>query len=283
MRYDEKQPAPCPEVYLLPLERISPRDSLHYAGGESLALPELAASIRQMGLLRPVTVRRCGSGRYTIVSGNRRLLACRMLGMSHIDAIILPAQMEEATPAWLLDQLLSGRLHYLDAADMLHALHTRCGMTVEAISMALAIPSERIAQRMQLHAIAPQIRTLLVQSGAPERIAMVLLRLPEGEARLHTARRILREQLCVRDAELLVTAALRRNAGTGASTPARLTRRIINLTRDHRPYINAIRAIAGQMQEAGVSAVFSQRQVGASTELVVTLTGRRRRTARYSS
>lgn len=282
MRYDEKQPALCPEVYLLPLERISPRDSLHYAAQESPALPELAASIRQQGLLRPVTVRRCGSGRYVIVSGNRRLLACRLLGMSHIDALILPAEAEPPPPAQLLDQLLSGRLHYLEAADALHALHSQGGFSLEALSAALMLPPQRLAQRMRLHALPPMVRTMLAQSGAPERIAMALLRLPQGEAQLHIAGRILREQLCVRDAELLVTSALRR-IGSGDAASPRPARRVINLTRDHRPYINAIRAIAGQMQEAGVSAVFSQRQVGSGTELVVTLPGRRRRTARHSS
>lgn len=278
MKYDDWQRSEggC-AAYFLPVERISPRASLHGNPESPQTLRELAGTISREGLKRPVTVRRMGSGRYEIVSGNRRLLACRLLGWTHIEAFIQPERPQRLSAGQLLAAVASGQLHYLDAADALHVLNTEHGMSWHTLAGALGSTAQEIAARSCLHVITGELRTLMVESGLPERMAHTFLRLPDDWRRLDMARRAARERLCIRDVELLVTAMLRRRQSLNGG------RRVINLTRDHRPYINAIRDIAGQMQDAGVPVTFTERQVGRCTELIVSMPARRRRSERHQS
>ena len=138
---------------------------------------------------------------------------------------------------------------------------------------------QQIEARMHLAVIEGELRTLLMAEHVPERIARALLTLPE-RSRLSAAHRIARERLCIRDAELLIASILRRAT---AQPPQRAAHRgrIITLIRDHRPYLNAIRDIAAQMKDAGVDATVTERKVGRSVALTVTLPTRRRRAARH--
>ncbi len=85
------------QVCWVPVERIVTQQG-RVSHEDSASLNELAESIRRDGLIQPITVRPMLGGRFEIVSGNRRSLACRMLGMTHIDAVILAS--ESAWPGW---------------------------------------------------------------------------------------------------------------------------------------------------------------------------------------
>ena len=100
------------QVCFLPVDRISPRQTCSISQEDASDLSALAESIRAGGLVRPITVQKTGDGRYAVVSGNRRLMACRMLGMTHVDAVVLWSGPAEMNAPQLLHSLLSGRLHY---------------------------------------------------------------------------------------------------------------------------------------------------------------------------
>ena len=268
---------PMPVGEQLPLERISPRPSLRPAE-EAAPLEALAESIRRYGLMRPVIVRRTGLGRYVVVSGNRRLLACRMLGMSCIAVRILADDAHWQPADRLLEALLTRRMHYLEEAAALQALHDTHGMPWEELSQALGAPEHSLRLQASLAELADELRALLLEEGAPMSIALLLSRLPQEEGRLRTAHRIVRERLCIRDAALLVAAARRR---CPRSEPPR--QRVITVMRDVRPYRNAIRDIAEQMKTAGVRATFTERKSGGMLELTVSYPARRRRMERYHS
>lgn len=169
-------------------------------------------------------------------------------------------------------------LHYFDSADMLHRLQSEGHSRVDMARMTgLTVP--QVIDRLRLNALEESLRVYLRQSGAPECIALVLLKLPDPVTRRRMARRIVGERLCIRDAALLVRSALRRTSR--AETPP--AQRVITVMRDVRPYRNAIRDIAEQMKTAGVRATFSERRTGGMQELTVAYPARRRRTERYHS
>ena len=121
---------------------------------------------------------------------------------------------------------------------------------------------------------------LLRREGAPEKIALLLLALPDPITRRRMAQRIIRERLCVRDAALLVHSAYRRCPRKEAHPPAQ---RVITVMRDVRLYRNAIRDIAAQMNTAGVRATFTERRTGGIQEMTVSYPARRRRVERFHS
>lgn len=296
----------------LPIARISPRPRLQ-RGQDPASLESLAESIRRCGLQRPVIVRRTSPGRYVIVSGNRRLMACRMLGMLCISVRVLRDDARWQSADCLLDALMRRRMHYLEAADALQALHAVHGMGWSELGELLGDGASLLRAQAGLTVLADEVKALLMEEGVPLGIALTLMRLPDDRARITLAERIAKERLCIRDSALLVSAALHgcRNgkaeiAGTHDSTnrvgnwddegremsgvgnwshsrePAG-GRRIIGVARDVRLYLNSIRQIAAQMQAAGFRATVAERRVGGETELLIRVPVRRRRSDRYQS
>ena len=119
-------------------------------------------------------------------------------------------------------------------------------------------------------------------------IALTLLRLPEGARRMEAAKRIVAEQLCIRDAALLVSSSLRGiTNGVEYREKERESRNqtgnIVCAVRDQRPYINALREITGQMQSSGIRATITEQQTPGRLEMTISIPLRRRRAARYQS
>jgi len=298
------QPQPTPPIAQgteLPIERISPRPSLHFVH-EQGSLRALAESIRTQGLLKAVIVQQTGMGRYRILSGNRRLMACRMLGLSHIRARILCGDQLQQPVNQLIDVLLTRRLHYLEAARAMQVLCERHGMTRGALANLLGLHPQTITDQMRLASLDEELQAFLMDEGMPLSIALTLLRLPDDRIRMSIAGRIAREQLCVRDAVLLATAVLTRPSSVAPCEKEGVriresellryrikessrndTGRVIGVMRDRRLYLNAIRDIAGQLRSAGVDAILTEKQIGSRMELTVSVPLRHRRGSRYQS
>ena len=171
-------------------------------------------------------------------------------------------------------------MHYFDWAERLQWLQTQ-GHTRADMARLTGMNTQQVHQRLQLLALEEGLRAELRQSGAPEKIAWLLLALPDPITRRRTANRIVRERLCIRDAGLLVHAALQHHPAPPPPDPSQ--RQVITAIRDVRLYRNAIRDIAEQMKTAGVSATFTERKTGSIQELTVAYSTRRRRTERFQS
>lgn len=193
-------------------------------------------------------------------------------------------QMPQDAPARLLMALREGRMHYLEQSAALQELNSRHGLARAEISRLTGWPMQIIADRLALAELDDGLRAFLMMEGVPEPIARALLRLPDEVNRRRIARRIARERLCIRDASLLVDAALHRLGRNGVPLLQKGVHRgrVISLVRDHRPYFNAIRDIAGQMNAAGVRATLTERRTGGQLTLTLALPIRRRRTERQS-
>ncbi len=265
------------QVCWLPLERIAPRPSVGLEPTDGTTLMELVDSIRLHGLVQPITVQATRSGRYVIVSGNRRFMACRMAGLTHIDAVVLEGVAADLEVQPLLESILSGRMHYLEEADAMKRLVEHHGFTRDELARSLGCTAANVAQRIRLAELDDELQGFLLEQGLPERYARALVKLPDRRARMAIARQTVRERLCVRDVELLVMSAQSR-----LPVPPLPGGRTITLVRDHRLYLNAIRSIVAQMQEAGIEATTAERTLDGSVEVVLRLPTRRRRARKDS-
>ena len=266
------QTASCSrQVCWLPLSSITPRVDHAFGQEESRSIMELTASIQRWGLQRPITVQPQGPGRYVIVSGNRRYVACRMAGFTHMDAIVLPAAGAGCTDQELLRCLGSGQMHYLEEADTCHRL-LEDGMTREQLARCLGKTSAQISQKLRLTTLDEDLRRYLVEQNLSEGYARALSKLPDPAGRMAIARQAVAQRLYVRDVELLVTAAIAR-----LPVPPPTGGRMISLMRDHRLYLNAIQAIIAQMQEAGLAPEVRQTRFGDYAELTIRVPVRKRR------
>ncbi|MBE5804817.1 MAG: ParB/RepB/Spo0J family partition protein [Clostridiales bacterium] len=265
------------QVCWLPMDRITPRPSLGMEAADSMTLMELVDSIRLHGLIQPITVQATRGGRYVIVSGNRRFMACRMAGLTHVDAVVLEGTAPDQAARAVLESIMGGGMHYLTEATALKQLMDQHGFTREELARLLGCTAANIAQRVRLTELDAGLRAFLLEQGMPERYAQALLKLPDRRVRMDIARQAVREKLCVRDVELLVASAQAR-----LPVPPVQGRRTIALMRDHRLYLNAIRSIVAQMQEAGIAATTDERVLDGSVEVILRLPTRRRRAGQES-
>ena len=167
------------------------------------------------------------------------------------------------------------QMHYFESAEELLRLQLQ-GKSLAEMAAYTGLTIPQLAARLCLTELDDGLRTLLKREKAPERIALLLLWLPDPVTRRRMAQRIIRERLCIRDAALLVQSARRQLPRQEATKP-----RVITAVRDIRLYRNAIRDIAVQMQTAGVRATFTERRTGGMQETTVSYPARRRRMERY--
>lgn len=265
------QAPPAPRAVRLPLDRILPRGSLTYSKDPALPLEALAASIQQEGLREPITVRPAGD-RFQIVEGNRRFFACRMLGIAALDALILPADLRQANTAEeLLRGLREHTTHYLDEADALNRLSREFGLDRAQIAQRLGVSSQEVTARLTLTNLGKETREALRRYRLPERVALALARLPQEAGRVRIAERVAREGLCIRDVELLVTAAQKR-----LPVPQIPEGRVLGGVKDVRPYLNAMRSLAEQMRAAGIPVEVEENTGGGKQRFSLVMPRRRR-------
>lgn len=296
---DNRQPD-AGRTSFLPMEKIVSPQEKPLSRSERTALRELADSIREDGLIRPITVEPLPDGRYQVVSGHRRFAACRMCGMTHIDAVMAAPREEVPGGARrLLKQLRQGGMHCTEEAELLHTLHERIGMSVPGIAEALRCPGEDVERKLSLMQLSAPVRQALREKNAPERAALALLRVPEEKARLRIIRQTGMGGTSVRDMLLLADCAARQQAAPAAQ-PLQADApdkphagEVLNLhgrgagcqearmvVRDGRLYLNAIRTLVAQMQAAGMAAELRERGDGAEMEMVVRIVQPRRRMIR---
>ena len=230
----------------LALDSIEPNRMQPRTEFDPFQLMELAASIQQNGLLQPVTVRPHGE-KYELIMGERRCRACKMLGHTHIEAFVLPADDAESALLALVENVQRQNLHFFEEAEA-YARLCRAGMTQETLARLLGKSLSAVSNRLRLLKLEPTVRAAITEGALSERHARALLPLPGEESRLRIAQIAAAQRLSVQKTEQLVARALER-----LPVPA-APRRLISLVRDHRLYINAIRGIAEQMREAGLPA-----------------------------
>lgn len=174
-------------IRLLPVDKIAPNPRQPRRRFEEQPLRELADSIRQHGVLQPLTVQRTPEG-YVLVAGERRLRAAAMAGLTHVPCILVRATEEDSALLALIENLQRCDLHYLEEAAAIARLITTYGLSQEEAARRLGRSQPAVANKLRLLRLSPECCDLLRRYGLTERHARALLRLEDEEDRLAAAR-----------------------------------------------------------------------------------------------
>ncbi len=180
MKWFPKQQRQLNRVVLLETAAIRPSPYQPRRRFDPKALEELAQSIRENGLLQPVTVRETEDG-YELVAGERRLLACRSLGMAQIPAIIQPYGEQQAAILALTENLQRQDLNYFEEAQGIQQLMALCGLTQQQAAEKLGKAQSTIANKLRLLSFSQPLRQKMLDCGLTERHARALLPLGEEQ------------------------------------------------------------------------------------------------------
>ena len=189
----------------LPITQIETRAKQPRKQFDEVTLAELAESIRQHGILQPLTVRRLSSGYYQIVAGERRWRAARIAGLSEVPVIIIEADDRKATELALIENLQREDLNAIEEAAGFKALIEEYGLTQEEASV-------RVGRSRP--AITNALRLLSLSGGH----ARALLQLKTAKEQESAARSVIDGEMSVRQTETLVKRINQKHEENNADT-----------------------------------------------------------------
>jgi ParB family transcriptional regulator, chromosome partitioning protein len=167
------------------------------------ALDELAASIREHGVVEPILVRREGS-RYRILAGERRWRAAQRAGLREVPALLREANDREAFELALVENLQRTDLNAIEEAEAFEVLVREHGLSQEAVAARVGKDRSTVANALRLLKLPADVRDLVRDGSLEMGHARALLSLSEPEAIRKMAQRAAREGHSVRATEALV-------------------------------------------------------------------------------
>lgn len=199
----------------LPISQVEPSPNQPRKQFNEEALAALAASIRQHGVIQPLTVRRLASGCYQIIAGERRWRAARMADLPEVPAVIIEADDRKVMELGLIENLQREDLNPMEEAAGYHALIEEYGLTQEETARRVSRSRPAVANAMRLLALPQEVQQSIEQGRLSAGHGRALLALPTPEEQIAFAREIRQRGYSVRETE----ARIRRRAEPAEESP----------------------------------------------------------------
>lgn len=188
----------------LPIAQVEPGLNQPRKQFDENALHDLADSIREHGIIQPLTVRRLSSGYYQIIAGERRWRAAKLAGLSEVPAVIIEADDRKVMELGLIENLQREDLNPMEEADGYLVLKEEYGMTQEEIAQRMGKSRPAIANALRLTALPVLLREMVVDGDLSAGHARALLALPRVDLQEKAAQQVISQELSVRQTEALV-------------------------------------------------------------------------------
>ena len=171
------------------------------------ALQELAQSIKEQGIIQPITVRKLGYNRFQLISGERRLRASKLAGLSKIPAFIRIANDEQMLELALIENIHRENLNAIEVAISYQRLIDECSLTQEQLSTKVGKSRSAIANFLRLLKLPAEIQIALRDGHISMAHARALINVEDKEAQLRILQQIIEDDLSVRQTEELAQRA----------------------------------------------------------------------------
>ena len=186
----------------LPISQIEPYGNQPRKYFDEAALHDLADSIREHGILQPLTVRKLSSGYYQIIAGERRWRAARIAGLQQVPAIVIEADDRKMTELALIENLQREDLNPIEEAEGYKSLMENYQMTQEEAAARVGKSRSAVANSLRLLGLCADVRKLLESGKLSGGHARALLPL-KADAQKQAAAAVIEHGLSVRQTEAL--------------------------------------------------------------------------------
>lgn len=194
----------------LDIDAIRPNPYQPRQDFDEAALEELAASIRQLGIIQPITVRALGESRFEIISGERRLRAARRAGLRRIPAYVREADTEAMLEMAIVENIQRENLNPVEVALGYFRLMDECGLTQEDVAKKVGKDRSTVANTLRLLKLPPRVLASLRDGTLTSGHARMLVSIEDEEAQIELHGRIVEGGLSVRQVEQLIREYRRR-------------------------------------------------------------------------
>jgi len=232
------------------------------------SIKELCESIKQVGIIQPLIVRRLGQV-YELVAGERRLRAAKAAGLLTVPVVVKQYTDQEVAQATLIENLQREDLNVLEEAMAYDHLLSDFNLTQEELAKKLGMSQSTVANKRRLLKLADEVKDLLLAGSLTERHARALLKIDSHATQATLATLAVSEDMTVKQVEDAVERFL---AGDSeevavASAAVKPIRRFF--VRDVRIFINSVRQAIDLMKKNGVAAEVQEKDGETHYEFVV--------------
>ena len=203
----------------LPQEKIAPNPDQPRKHFEQEALEELAASLKVLGLVQPITVQALPSGSYQIISGERRWRAAQMAGLKTIPAYIRATQPSELLELALIENIQREDLNAIEVALAYQQLTEQYGLSQSKVAERVGKKRVTVTNYIRLLQLPAEIQLGLTQRLIDMGHARALLQVDDTERQIELYNLIITEHLSVRAVEELARAIAEAPETTPLPTP----------------------------------------------------------------
>lgn len=195
------------------------------------AIEELSESIKQYGIIQPLTVRRMGES-FELVAGERRLRAAKLANLESVPCNVIDITDSESAEIALLENLQREDLNYIEEAEAYYNLISDHNFTQDELAKRMGKKQSTIANKLRLLKLSAEVRTICLQNKLTERHARALLTVPTEQLQLRIVQKVIKDSLNVKNTEDLINKELlklagkelknKRNKNIRATLPAKL-------------------------------------------------------------
>lgn len=251
------------DVVLIPARMILPNPHQPRKNFNWDDLEGLAESIHHNGLLQPITVRRTEDGRYELISGERRLRACKMAGISAIPSIIIEINEEKSALLAVIENLQRENLHFFEEALAIERLIKGFGISQEELSRKLGKSQSSLSNKLRILRLPDEIRYNVMIYGLTERHARALLRLPSTALMEQVIDTVVEQGLTVSATEQLICDILTKNPEKEKKGKK------VMVFKDVRIFINTLNHAVSTMRKSGINAKATKNETEEYIEYIV--------------
>jgi len=243
-------------VVFLPAKAIKPNPAQPRKVFREEALTELAESIRQHGILQPLSVRRAGVT-YELVAGERRLRAAQMVGLTEIPCIIMNMDEKESGLAAMVENLQRQDLDFIEEAMAIARIMEQWSMSQEQVARILGKSQSAVANKLRILRHSESVLWALREHNLTERHARALLKLPTEQEKMMAISIISRMGMSVARTEKYIDELLSGEVDKAGK---------INV----RAFLNNLSQSLQRIQMSGIPAISERRET--DSQIVFTIT-----------
>ena len=203
------------------IQKVEPNPNQPRKDFDQESLQELADSIRQHGLIQPLTVRSRENGFYQIIAGERRWRAARLAGLKQIPVFVVDADDRKVMELALVENLQRSDLNPMEEARGFRSLLEDYGLTQEQVAEQVGKSRPAVANALRLLNLKPAVAKLVEEGKISAGHARALMMLSGERSQMAAAQKIISLELSVRQAESLCR-RLAREAKAGDRTEEKL-------------------------------------------------------------
>lgn len=248
------------EIYNIPQAMIVPNPNQPRKRFDYDELENLAQSIRENGILQPITVRKREDKKYELVSGERRLRAARFVGMVKIPSIVINIDDKNSAMFSIIENLQRQSLNFFEEAEAIEKLVGEYAMSREEVAQKLGLAPSTVSNKLRILRLPEEMRFELARSGLTESHARALLMLEDDNQRARALSIIVDRHLNVAESERMINQMINRN---------NRSRNPLRGIRDVRLFINTLNHAVDTIRRAGVEADAARSETEEYIEYVV--------------